>query len=463
VGLYSEWSFQLNDQASILIVDDESSQRQAIAGFLKKLKYNVLESGSGEDALAQIMNKPIDLVISDIRMPGMSGLELQNKAREIIPDITFIFMTAFGSVGDAVEAMRKGAYNYLSKPIDLDELEINITKALENRRLVVENRQLKQQLEAKGEHQGLISSSPEMDEVLNLAARVAPTSATVLIQGESGTGKERIARVIHYGSSRANKPLVIVNCAAIPETLLESEMFGHEAGAFTGAHGLRKGKLELANGGTLFIDEIGDMPAGVQPKLLRFLQEGTIERLGSSKSMKLDIRVIAATHRDLEQMVRQGTFREDLYFRLNVIKIMIPPLRERKADIVPLAEHFVKIYARKNSKQAKGFTPRAKDALLKHAYPGNVRELENAIEAAVVLTRSEAIDIGDLPYSFHSNKDLKSFDDDDALPVKLEIIEKRLVMEALNRADGNQSRAARELGISEKNIRDRLKKWGYKG
>jgi len=452
----------LINQANILVVDDEPSQRQAIGGFLKKLNYIVLTSPNGEDALAQIKNRPIDLVISDIRMPGMNGLELQAQAHEIIPDLTFIFMTAYGSVDDAVEAMRKGAYNYLAKPIDLDELEISITKALENRRLIAENRQLKQMLQAKGESQGLISSSQGMDEVLNVVARVAPTSATVLIQGESGTGKERVARVIHYGSPRTDKPLVIVNCAAIPETLLESEMFGHEAGAFTGAQALRKGKLELANGGTLFIDEIGDMPPSIQPKLLRFLQEGTIERLGSAKSIKLDIRIIAATHRDLEQMVRQGAFREDLYFRLNVIKLNIPPLRERKSDIIPLTEHFIKIYAQKNSKQVLGFTSQAKDALLKYNYPGNVRELENAIEAAVVLTRNEAIDINDLPYSLHSQGGLHTYNDDDPLPIKLEVIEKRLVIEALRKADGNQSQAARVLGISEKNIRDRLKKWGYK-
>jgi two-component system NtrC family response regulator len=301
-----------------------------------------------------------------------------------------------------------------------------------------------------------------MDDVLNVVARVAPSAASVLIQGESGTGKERIARAIHHGSPRADKPLVIVNCAAIPEALLESEMFGHEAGAFTGAVGMRKGKIELANGGTLFIDEIGDLPAVVQPKLLRFLQESTIERLGSAKSIKLDIRVISATHRDLEQMVKDGKFREDLYFRLNVIKIAIPPLRQRKADIIPLAEHFLKIYSQKNAKKVKGFTSEAKDVLVKYDYPGNVRELENAIEAAVVLTRREAIDIDDLPYSFHSREGSYVYAEDDPLPTKLEIIEKKLVTEALRQTDGNQSQAARLLGISEKNIRDRLKKWGLK-
>lgn len=452
----------MNSKARILIVDDQQSQRQAIAGFLKKIGYEILESAGGEDALQAILRQPVDLVISDIRMPGMSGLELQEKAREIIPDLTFIFMTAYGTVSDAVEAMRKGAFNYLSKPIDLDELEIGISKALENRRLVAENRQLKQMLEAKGDSTGIISSSREMEEVLNIVARVAPTAATVLIEGESGTGKERIARAVHFGSPRAAKPLIIVNCAAIPETLLESEMFGYEQGAFTGARTARKGKLEMADGGTLFIDEIGDMPPAIQPKLLRFLQEGVIERLGSSKPIKLDIRVISATHRDLEKMVEEKSFREDLYFRLNVIRIAIPPLRERKADIVPLLDHYLKVYARKNSKQVVGFTSRARDVLLKHRYPGNVRELENIIEAAVVLTRNEAVDLEDLPYSLQSGRAVPTYDENDPLPDRIEAFEKRIVLEALRKTDGNQSKAAEMLGISEKNIRDRLKKWGMK-
>ncbi len=452
----------MNAKAKILLVDDEQSQRVAIAGFIKKAGYEIIECPDGKQALDQIKNETIDLVISDIRMPGMTGLELQDKAREIVPDITFILMTAFGSIDDAVLAMRKGAYNYLTKPIDLDQLEISIIKALENRRLIVENKQLKELIQANGEYKGIISSSLEMEEVLNIVGRVAPTTASVLIQGESGTGKERIARAIHYGSPRAEKPLVIVNCAAIPESLLESEMFGHEAGAFTGAVSMRKGKLELADSGTLFIDEIGDMPHVLQPKLLRFLQEGTVERLGAAESMKLDIRIIAATHQNLEQMVKEGKFREDLFFRLNVIGINIPPLRQRKTDIIPLAEHFLKIYTLKNSKQVKGFTSAARDALLKHHYPGNVRELENAIEASVVLTRNQAIDIDDLPYSFHSKNGMYTYAENDPLPVKLEIIEKKLVMEALRSTGNNQSRAARALGISEKNIRDRLKKWGMK-
>jgi len=450
----------LSIKATILIVDDEQAQRLAIGGFLRKIGYGVIQSADGNDALKAIEQNTIDLVITDMRMPGLSGLELMQKSKAVMPDIPFIFMTAFGSVADAVTAMRLGAFNYLTKPIDLDELEVTISRALENRRLIAENRQLKDLLQVRGHADGIISASTEMDEVLNLVARVAPTSATVLIQGESGTGKERIAQAIHFGSPRAEKPLIVINCAAIPETLLESEMFGHEAGAFTGATGVRKGKLEFADGGTLFIDEVGDMPMSLQPKLLRFLQEGTIERLGSAQSLKLDIRVIAATHRNLQEMVRQGRFRDDLFFRLNVISMKIPPLRGRKSDIIPLAEHFVKIYSQKNSKPVVGLSREAKDALLKYHYPGNVRELENVIEAAVVLTRNEAIDLDALSFAFRSGQAMPDLHETDPLPAKVEAFEKRLVLETLRKAGGNKSKAARMLGISEKNIRDRLTKWG---
>jgi two-component system NtrC family response regulator len=461
------------------VVDDEDSQRQAIAGFLKKIGYETVICPDGESAFKAIESRPVDIVITDMRMPGLTGLELLKKARALVPDIAFILMTAYGSVDGAVEAMRGGAFNYLTKPINLDELELSITKALENRRLVAENRRLKEILSGRAELDGIVSASPQMEEVLNLVARVAPTVATILINGESGTGKERIARAIHYGSKRADRPMAIVNCAAIPETLLESELFGHERGAFTGATISRKGKIEAADGGTLFIDEVGDMPHSLQPKLLRFLQEGTIERLGSAKTQRLDIRIIAATHRDLRRMVSEGKFREDLFYRLDVISISIPPLRDRKDDLIPLAEHFIRLYSERNSKKVFGLTREAKDALLKYHYPGNVRELENAIEAAVVLTRGEAIECDNLPLSFRpvsaldrgrfdpnasrSGGALETLEDGAPLPDRLEAIEKNIIFDSLKRAGGNRSQAARELGISEKNIRDRLKKWGYKG
>jgi two-component system NtrC family response regulator len=460
---FSEWSFLLANKAIILIVDDEESQRQAIAGFLRKLGYDTIISADGDSAFAAIESKAIDIVISDMRMPGLTGIELLKKAKSLVPDISFILMTAYGSVNDAVEAMHLGAANYLTKPINLEELELSIAKTLENRRLVFENRRLKNLLSDRAGLEGIVSASTQMEEVLNLVARVAPTMATILIQGESGTGKERIARAIHYGSKRADKPMVVVNCAAIPETLLESELFGHEKGAFTGAIIARKGKIEAADGGTLFIDEVGDMPHSLQPKLLRFLQEGTTERLGSAKVQKLDIRILVATHRDLRQMVSDNKFREDLFYRLNVIDITIPPLRERKDDLIPLAEHFIKLYSERNSKKVYGLTREAKDALLKYYYPGNVRELENAIEAAVVLTRGEAIDIDDLPLSIRSRRSHPASESAQALPERLDEIEKNIIFESLKRAGGNKSQAARELGISEKNIRDRLKKWGYKG
>jgi DNA-binding NtrC family response regulator len=463
VERFLDWSCPLNNDATLLVIDDEESQLIAIGGFLRKIGYNVITSRSAEDAVPIFEREPIDLVISDMRMSGMSGLELLQKIKPSQPDVMFILMTAYGTVDNAVESIKQGAFNYLTKPIDLNQLEISITKALESRRLIAENRQLKDILKSHGEANGIISASEQMDQILNIVARVSPTTATILIQGESGTGKERIAQAIHYGSPRSDKPMVTINCAAVPETLLESELFGHERGAFTGAYAIRKGKLEFADGGTLFIDEIGDIPLSLQPKLLRFLQEGTVERLGSAKTIKLDIRVIAATHRDLRLMVKDDKFREDLFYRLNVVNIVIPPLRERKDDVVLLTEHFIKLYSQKNSKKIFGLTREAKDALIKYNFPGNVRELENAIEAAVVLTRNEAIGLEDLPISFREINASSSEDFSGSLLAKLEAIEKKLILEALQKNGGNKSQAARDLGISEKNIRDRLKKWEQTG
>lgn len=449
----------MDNTAKILFVDDEESQRKAIGGFIEKKGFYIKTCPDGDAALELIRNESWDIVLSDLKMPGMTGIELLRQAKQLVPDIVFILFTAYGTVEGAVEAMKLGAFDFVTKPVDLDVLEMMINKALENRRLLVENRRLRELVESSGRAEGIISESPRMEEVINLVARTAPSSATVLIAGESGTGKERIARAIHYGSKRADRPMITVNCAAIPETLLEAELFGHEKGAFTGAHIARKGKIESAQGGTLLIDEIGDMPLSLQPKLLRFLQEGTIEKLGSADTKKLDIRVIAATHRNLRDMVEKGEFREDLFFRLSVINIDIPPLRDRKQDILPLAEHFIKIYSEKNSKKVEGMSRAAKDLILKYSYPGNVRELENAIEAAVVLSRGEAIEADDLPANFGSGRgSVKSAAQ--TLPELLEVYEKSLVMEGLKKSGGNKSEAARILGISEKNIRDRLKKWG---
>ena len=449
----------MDNTARILFVDDEESQRKAVGGFLEKKGFYIKTCPDGDAALESIRNEPWDIVLSDLKMPGINGIELLRQAKQVVPDLVFILFTAYGTVEGAVEAMKLGAFDFVTKPVDLDVLEIMINKALENRRLLAENKRLRELIESSGQAEGIISESPRMEEVINLVARTAPSSATVLINGESGTGKERIARAIHYGSQRADRPMITVNCASIPEALLEAELFGHEKGAFTGAHIARKGKIEAAQGGTLFIDEIGDMPLSLQPKLLRFLQEGTIEKLGSAETKKLDIRVIAATHRDLRGMVEKGGFREDLFFRLSVINIDIPPLRERKQDILPLAEHFIKIYSEKNSKHVAGLSKTAKDLVLKYGYPGNVRELENAIEAAVVLSRSEAIEADDLPANFGSNQGgVKTAGQ--SLPELLEAYEKSLVLEGLKKSGGNKSEAARKLGISEKNIRDRLKKWG---
>jgi len=452
----------LSNKAKIIFVDDEENQRIAVGGFIEKLGYAVKTCANGEEALELIKTESWDLVLSDLRMPGINGIELLRKAKSILPDIAFILLTAHGTVEGAVESMRLGAFNYLTKPVDLDALELIIGKAIDNRRLLTENRRLKNLIESSGKIEGIVSESTQMDEVLNLVARVASATSSVLILGESGTGKERIAKAIHYGSNRADMPMITINCAAIPESLIEAELFGHEKGAFTGAHMMRKGKVEMADGGTLFIDEIGDLPLSLQPKLLRFLQEGTVERLGSNKTNKFDIRVIAATHRNLRKLVEEDKFREDLFFRLSVINITIPPLRERKTDIIPLAEHFVKIYSEKNSKKVIGFSRDAKDILLKYQYPGNVRELENAIEAAVVLTRDEAIEVNDLPITFRETENVEARSDDETLHTKIEFFEKNIVLESLKISGGNKSKAARQLGISEKNIRDRLKKWGYR-
>jgi DNA-binding NtrC family response regulator len=449
----------LSNNARILFVDDEESQRKAIGGFIAKRGFHVKTCANGEEALELIKSETWDMVLSDLKMPGLNGIELLRRAKQLVPDIIFILFTAYGTVEGAVRAMKLGAFDFITKPVDLDVLEIMINKGLENRRLISENRRLRELVESSGRAEGIISESPQMEEVINLVARTAPSTATVLITGESGTGKERIARAVHYGSDRSGKPMITVNCAAIPETLLEAELFGHEKGAFTGAHIARKGKIELAHNGTLFVDEIGDMPLSLQPKLLRFLQEGTIEKLGSADTRKLDIRVIAATHRDLREMVKKDSFREDLFFRLSVINIDIPPLRDRKQDILPLAEHFIRIYSEKNSKKVAGLSKAAKDLILKYSYPGNVRELENAVEAAVVLSRDEVIDSDDLPANFRTGQvNVKS--SGQTLPELLEAYEKSLVTESLKKSGGNKSEAARMLGISEKNIRDRLKKWG---
>ena len=451
----------MNDSIRILAVDDEASQRELVSGYLKKQGFEVFTAAGGESALELFRQAPMELILTDQRMPGLSGLDLLKAAREINPETQVIVMTAYGSVETAVEAMRDGAADYVAKPLNLDELRQKIQRIVEQHRLYAENRALREELKSRHRIEGIIGESGQMVEVISLVQRVAASEATVLIRGESGTGKELIAKAIHYTSPRAARPLVRVNCAALPENLLESELFGHEKGSFTGAISTRKGRFELADTGTLFLDEIGDLPLHLQAKLLRVLQEREFERVGSSQPIKVNVRILSATHRDLESLMRAGQFRDDLYYRLNVVTILVPPLRERRQDLPPLMDHFLKLFAAKNGKSLRGFSRAARDALLRYDYPGNVRELENLLERAVVLCRGDVIDRGDLPLIL---------DDPDALSeaqtqltAAVEGLERRMIREALKRANGVQTRAAELLGVTERALRYKLKKYGFQG
>ncbi len=445
----------------ILVADDEPLQRELVSGLLRKHGFEVLEAGDGAAALERFKAEAVDLIVTDQKMPGVSGLALLEAARALNPEVAVIVMTAYGTIEDAVAAIKHGATDYLTKPLNLDELLHRIGQALDRRRLLRENRELREALGERSRIEGIVGESGRMQEVLSLVRRVAPSDATVLIRGESGTGKELIARAIHAASPRARGPLVPVNCAALPETLLESELFGHEKGAFTGAQAARQGRFEAAQGGSLFLDEIGDLPPHLQVKLLRVLQERRIERLGSNRPIAVDVRLLAATHRDLEAMVRSGGFRDDLYYRVNVVTITLPPLRERRDDIPQLLERFLDRFARANGKTVRGLTREARDALLRYDYPGNVRELENIVERAVVLTRDEVIGLGDLPLGVKEGEEAEA--DSRTLPAAVEGLERRLIREALDRAEGVQTRAADLLGISERVLRYKLRKYGLSG
>ncbi|MEE8449676.1 MAG: sigma-54 dependent transcriptional regulator [Thermodesulfobacteriota bacterium] len=444
----------------ILVVDDEPVQREMIAEFLARAEFDVQAVSSGAEALAVIKKERVDLVITDYKMPGMSGLELVKESKEINPEVNVVILTAYGTIGTAVAAMKEGAYDYLTKPVDLDELLALIARVKERNQLLAENKELKHQLRDRHQFDHLVAESGPMQEVLSMAARVADSDATVLIRGESGTGKELLARAIHYHSPRCNYPLVKVNCAALPETLLESELFGHEKGAFTGASYRRIGRFEAAQKGTIFLDEIGDLSLALQVKLLRVLQEKEFERLGSNTTLKADVRIIAATNTDLEQAVKEKTFREDIYYRLNVVTVLIPPLRERRADIPALLDHFLARFAKEYNKEVSGFTPQAKDLLVKYDYPGNVRELENMLARATLLTRTSLITEEALPKQLGSDKKPVRLADQPGLPETIAGLESQMIAAALEKHDGVQTRAAGELGISERVLRYKLKKYG---
>jgi two-component system NtrC family response regulator len=445
------------DSFRILVVDDEQPQLELIGGFLKKQGFDVVTAESGEKAVQSFRQDSFDLVLTDQRMPNLSGLDLLEAVRAVNPETPVIMMTAYGSIETAVSAIKGGATDYLTKPLNLDELIHRIGIVRERNRLFTENRELKEALRERHRIEGIIGESGQMLEVLSLVRRVAHSEATVLIRGESGTGKELIAKAIHYSSPRASGPLIRVNCAALPETLLESELFGHEKGAFTGALATRKGRFEVADGGTLFLDEIGDLPTHLQAKILRVLQEREFERVGSSQSIPVDVRILTATHRDLEGLLKTRKFREDLYYRLNVVTILLPPLRERRQDLPSLMDHFLRIFAEKNGKTIRGLSREAREALLRYDYPGNVREIENLIERAVVLTRDEVINLGDLPLRIHE-PDLQE-NEGNSLPASVEGLERGMIRKALAQAGGVQTRAAELLGITERALRYKLKKF----
>ena len=447
----------------IVVVDDEPAQRELIGGFLTKQGHEVFPAASGPEAFAYVKSRQVDLVLSDCRMPGMSGPELLLGIKALNPEIPLILMTAYGTVETAVQAMKDGAADYLTKPLDLEELLIRVARVAERSRLRGEVRDLQARLVERHRLEGIIGESGRMQEVLALAKRVAPSDATVLIRGESGTGKELIARAIHFNSPRASGPLVNLNCAALPEQLLESELFGHEKGAFTGAVAQRKGRFEQADGGSIFLDEIGDLSPALQVKLLRVLQEREFERVGGNRTLTVDVRVLAATHRDLERALRDGTFRDDLYYRLNVVTIQIPPLRERREDIPPLLEHFVRKFAEKNRRDVTGLTAAARDALLKYEYPGNVRELENVVERAILLCRGRVIDLEDLPATVRPGQRGGAEPLPKDLPGILADIERQAIASALEQSGGVQTQAADSLGISERVLRYKMKKYGLEG
>lgn len=442
--------------SSILIVDDEKNMRFVVGRALASAGHQVSEAASGEEALKAFEQSLPDLVILDQRMPGMDGITTLTEIKKQHPDLPVIMLTAHGNVESAVQAMKAGATDYLTKPFDVEELKLAVEKALKVSNLVRQVDYLRGELDRKYDTDGIIGKSPRMQEVLKTIGRVAAADATVMIYGESGTGKELIARALHYRSSRRQGPFIQLSCAALPETLLESELFGYEKGAFTGAVSSKPGRFELADGGSLFLDEIGDISPTVQVKLLRVLEQRSFERLGSSKTINVDVRLIGATNRDLPAMIKAGEFREDLYYRLNVIPIQMPPLRERQGDVKLLAEHFLARYA-----PGKKLSAEALQALEAYSWPGNVRELQNTIERITILSPGNVIELEDLPAEVRRGAPLPT--DAVRLPpegVALEAVERDLITQALERTGGNRTRAAELLGISRHTLLYRMEKYG---
>ena len=446
------------EPATLLVADDDPGLRESLERTLTREGYRVVLASDGRAALERVQAGGVDLIVTDLRMPGLTGLELLRAAKAIMPDVDVILLTAFGTVEEAVKAMKDGAYDFLTKPFRREQLIKLVDKALERRDLIEQNKALKKQLEdirAKGQ---MIGASPSFRRMLTLVEQVADSSATILIQGECGAGKELVARAIHERSGRRAGPFVAVNCAALPETLLESELFGYERGAFTGAAGRKEGRFELANGGTLFLDEVADLSLVTQPKILRVLQEGEFERLGATRSIQVDVRILAATNQDLVDMVKDKRFREDLYYRLNVITVRVPPLRERHEDIRVLAQHYLRVYAAKNGRKLEGFSNEALERLESYAWPGNVRELENLIERTVLLARKDRIDAEDLPEEVAGVKRPPRDAILELVGTPLADIEQRLLDETLRITGGNKTQAAKLLGIDVRTVARKLER-----
>jgi two-component system response regulator AtoC len=451
--------------ARILIVEDDLNTLSGLVEIIKEEGYDVVGVESGKRALRALEREQFDLMLTDLRMPDIDGLELYEKSIAYNADMKTIVMTAYSSVKEAVEAMKKGVYEYLTKPLNLDELFLTIRKAVQEKQILQENIQLRDQLKISYRFENIIGNSKAIREIYRIISKVAKTQSTVLIRGESGVGKELVARAIHYNSPRADRTLVEISCASLPETLLESELFGYEKGAFTGAVARKKGRFELADGGTIFLDEIGDITESVQTKLLRVLQEKELTHLGGTSGIKVDVRVIAATNRNLEKGLKESKFREDLYYRLNVIPIFIPALRERKEDIPLLIEHFVKKFCQENNKPLMKFSEKALELCMNYDWPGNVRELENAVENAVVLGEGDVILPEFLPLNIYSfqNQSLKAdfLDEmkDESYRKKMEYAERLVIKDAIESAGGNKSIAAKTLRISLRTMRYKIKKY----
>jgi two-component system response regulator HydG len=441
----------------ILVVDDEPSMRTTLSILLKREGYQVSQAADGAEALRMLEQSGYDMVLTDLKMEGLDGMELLRHIKAADPHIEALIFTAYGTIASAVEAMKLGAYDYIGKPFDEGELLLKVARAMERKALVKEVQDLRAALQGQERGRRIVAASKEMRKVLAKIDQVAPTDATVLIEGASGTGKELVARAIHRGSPRSNRPFIPINCSAFPNTLLESELFGYEKGAFTGADKGRKGLFEAAHTGTLFLDEIGDMPGPLQGKLLRVLQEGEVRRLGSTQPIRVNVRIVAATNKNIEQLVAQGILRNDLFYRLNVVRISIPPLRERPDDIIPLAQHFLEASMKRGKKEIRGFAPDAVKAMLAHPWPGNVRELENAVERGVIICReasmtAQDLSLGLIPPQAGSVSVVQG--------ETLKELERGYILNALKRHGGNQAKAARELGIGRNTLWRRLKEYG---